>query len=112
MLISNAYAQTAGAATTSGSLLQFGLPVAMIAVFYVLAIRPQQKKQKELRALIDSVKSGDEVIAAGGVLGKVTKVNDQWVTLEVAQAGAIPVELTVQKSAVQNVLPKGTLKSI
>jgi preprotein translocase subunit YajC len=84
----------------------------MIAVFYVLAIRPQQKRQKDLAALIKSVKSGDEVIAAGGMLGKVTKVSDQWVTLEVAQAGAIPVELTVQKSAVQNVLPKGTLKSI
>ncbi len=112
MLISNAYAQSVGGATASGSLLQFGLPVAMIAVFYVLAIRPQQKRQKELKALIDSVKSGDEVIAAGGMLGKVTKVTEQWVTLEVAQAGSMPVELTVQKSAVQNVLPKGTLKSI
>ncbi len=110
MLISNAYAQTANA--TQANLLQFALPVVLLAVFYLLLIRPQQKRQKELRALVDAVKTGDEVVTSGGILGRVSRVNDQYLTLEVSQSGNSPVELTVQKSSVQTVLPKGTLKAI
>ena len=112
MLISNAYAQTAGAATQGFTLQAIILPLALLAVFYVLLIRPQQKRQKELRTLVDAVKSGDEVVTSGGMLGRVTRVTDQYLTLEVAQAGNSAVELMVQKSAVQSVLPKGTLKAI
>jgi preprotein translocase subunit YajC len=88
------------------------LPVVLLAVFYLLLIRPQQKRQKELRALVDAVKTGDEVVTSGGILGRVSRVNDQYLTLEVSQSGNSPVELTVQKSSVQTVLPKGTLKAI
>ncbi len=112
MLISTAYAQTPGAASPGFSLESLAFPVLMIVVFYFLLIRPQQKRQKEQRALIEAVKTGDEVITTGGMLGKVTRVADQYVTLEVAQAGNTAVELTLQKAAVQTVLPKGTLKSI
>lgn len=112
MLISNAYAQTAGAAQQGFTLQAIILPLALLAVFYVLLIRPQQKRQKELRNLVDAVKSGDEVVTSGGLLGRVTRVTDQYLTLEVAQAGNTPVELMVQKSSVQSVLPKGTLKAI
>ena len=87
MLISNAYAQTAGAAQQGFTLQAIILPLALLAVFYVLLIRPQQKRQKELRNLVDAVKSGDEVVTSGGLLGRVTRVTDQYLTLEVAQAG-------------------------
>ncbi len=62
--------------------------------------------------MLDALKAGDEVITTGGILGKATKVTDQYVTVEVAQAGTAPVELLVQKASVQTVLPKGTIKSI
>lgn len=112
MLISQAYAQTAGAGANAFSIESLALPVVLVVVFYFLLLRPQQKRAKEQAAMISSVKSGDEVITAGGVLGKVTRVADQYLTLEVAQAGSVPVELMVQKTSVQTVLPKGTLKSI
>jgi preprotein translocase subunit YajC len=112
VLISQAYAQTAGAGANAFSIESLALPVVLVVVFYFLLLRPQQKRAKEQAAMISSVKSGDEVITAGGVLGKVTRVADQYLTLEVAQAGSVPVELMVQKTSVQTVLPKGTLKSI
>jgi preprotein translocase subunit YajC len=112
LLISPAYAQTAGAAANAFSIESMALPAVLVVVFYFLLLRPQQKRAKEQKAMIDAIKSGDEVITAGGVLGKVTKVSDHYITLEVAQAGNAPVELMVQKSALQTVLPKGTLKSI
>jgi preprotein translocase subunit YajC len=82
--------------------------ILMFVVMYFLMIRPQQKRQKEMKAMMDALAKGDEVVTAGGVLGKVTKVADNYVTIEVAPG----TELTVQKSAVTTLLPKGTLKSL
>lgn len=107
MFISNAYAQAAAAGPES-SLTSFLPIIIMFAVLYFLMIRPQMKRQKEQKALIEAIAKGDEVIAAGGVLGKVTKVTDAYVTLEVASG----TEIIVQKGSVATLLPKGTIKDL
>ncbi|HWU70688.1 MAG TPA: preprotein translocase subunit YajC [Pseudoxanthomonas sp.] len=107
-LIPAAHAQTAGGAAPAGG--GFGMllmPVILIAVMYFLMIRPQMKRQKEHRAMLDKLSKGDEVITSGGVAGVVTDVGDNFVTVEIADN----VRVRVQKGAVGNVLPKGTLKS-
>jgi preprotein translocase subunit YajC len=108
--ISNAYAQTTSApdAGLMGNLTTFLPLILMFFVMYFLMIRPQQKRQKEMKAMMDALAKGDEVATSGGILGKVSKVNDTYVTIEVA-AGT---ELVVQKSAITTLLPKGTLKSL
>lgn len=111
MLISSAFAQTAPAATASGGgfMSQLGgmLPlVLMFVVLYFVMIRPQMKRQKEHRAMIDALAKGDEVATAGGLLGKVTKLGDSYVGVEIANG----VEIQLQRSAVVQVLPKGTIK--
>jgi preprotein translocase subunit YajC len=110
VFISNAYAQSTAAAEPGlmGSMTTFLPLILMFVVMYFLMIRPQQKRQKETKAMMDALAKGDEVVTAGGVLGKVTKVADNYVTIEVAPG----TELTVQKSAVTTLLPKGTLKSL
>ena len=80
--------------------------VLMFVVLYFVMIRPQMKRQKEHRAMIEALAKGDEVATAGGLLGKVTKLGETYVGLEVAQG----VEIQVQRSAVVQVLPKGTIK--
>jgi preprotein translocase subunit YajC len=91
-----------------GGQLNFLLVMAaMFAVFYFLLIRPQQKKQKEHRQMIEAVASGDEIVTAGGILGKVTDVGEQFVTVEIANN----VSIKVQRHNVGAVLPKGTVKS-
>lgn len=115
MLISNAYAQAAGAAAAPGfSIEQMALPALMIVAFYFLLIRPQQKRAKEQRTMMESIKTGDELITTGGLLGRVVKVSDAYVTLEVGNVvgGNAAVEMTIQKSAIQALLPKGTIKAI
>lgn len=108
MFISNAYAQTAGAATggAMSSLTQMLPLVLMFVVLYFIMIRPQMKKQKEHKAMIDALGKGDEVVTAGGLLGRITKVDEQYVSAEIA--GNVVVQL--QRSAVVQVLPKGTIK--
>jgi preprotein translocase subunit YajC len=109
VFISSAFAQTAAApaaASDFGQYTQMLIMVGLFAVMYFVLIRPQQKRAKELKAMIDSVGKGDEVITAGGLLGKITKIGESYMSLEVA-AG---VELQVQRSAVVQVLPKGTVK--
>ena len=110
MFISNAYAQTAGAADPGlmGYVQTYGIFIIMFVLMYVLMIRPQQKRQKELKSMMDMLAKGDEVITVGGMLGRVTKVTDTYVTVEIA-AGT---EVVVQKNAVTALLPKGTLKSL
>ncbi len=111
MFISNAYAQTAGTAADAGimgNLTTFLPLVLMFVVMYFLMIRPQQKRAKEQKSMMDALAKGDEVITAGGILGKVAKVNDSYVTVEIA-AGT---EIVVQKASVTTLLPKGTLKSL
>ena len=110
MLISNAYAQAPGGA--EGQLLGFLPIILMFVVLYFLMIRPQMKRAKEHRTMLEALQKGDEVITAGGMVGKVTKVGEGYVTVEVAQQGGQPVEMQFQKQAVQTVLPKGTIKSI
>lgn len=107
MFISNAYAQAAPAAASPESGLLGMLPlVLMFVVLYFVMIRPQMKRQKEHKAMIDAIAKGDEVVIGGGVLGKVAKTGDSYIHVEIANG----VEVQVQRSAVVQVLPKGTIK--
>ena len=106
MLISNAYAQTAAAAGPMGGLMEFLPIILMFGVLYFLMIRPQMKKAKEHKALIAALTKGDEVVTQGGVIGKITKLGDAFVSIEVANG----VELQLQRAAIIQVLPKGTYK--
>ena len=104
MFINEAWAQ---AAAPGGADIMSMLPIIlMFVVLYFVMIRPQMKRAKEHKTMVDAIQKGDEVIAAGGVLGKVTKVADNYVTLEIADK----IEIKVQRPAVQLVLPKGTIK--
>jgi preprotein translocase subunit YajC len=107
MFISNAYAQAAGGGT-GGSLISFLPIILMFVVLYFLMIRPQMKRQKEQKAMIDALAKGDEVITAGGILGKITKAGDAYVTIEIADG----TDVVIQKASVTMLLPKGTIKSI
>ena len=101
-----AYAQAAGADAASWTGL---LPIAlMFVLLYFMMIRPQMKRAKEHKSMTEALQKGDEVVTTGGLLGKITKVSDAYITLEVASG----IEINVQRPAVQTVLPKGTLKSI
>jgi len=110
VFISSAFAQTAPAAAGGGDMsssLMSMLPlVLMFVVLYFVMIRPQMKRQKEHRTMIDALAKGDEVATAGGVLGKVTRLGETYIGVEVANG----VEIQVQRSAVVQVLPKGTIK--
>jgi preprotein translocase subunit YajC len=107
VFISEAFAQTAPAAAPSGtdSLMSMLPIVLMFVVLYFVMIRPQMKRQKEHKALIDALAKGDEVVTAGGLLGKVSRLGDSYLHIEAANG----VELQVQRSAIVQVLPKGTL---
>lgn len=110
MLIMNAYAQGAApaAADPLGGLMGLLPIILMFVVLWFLMIRPQMKRAKEHKALVEGLQKGDEVITQGGVAGKITKVGDSYVNVEVAAN----TEVLVQKQAVANVLPKGTLKTL
>ena len=107
MLISPVWAQGAGGGVGGGfeSLI---LIVLMFGVLYFLMIRPQMKRAKEHKTMIEALQKGDEVVTSGGMLGRVTKINENYVTLDVANN----VEVQIQRPAVQLVLPKGTIKNI
>jgi preprotein translocase subunit YajC len=106
VIISPAYAQAA--AGGDSGFLGFLPIILMFALLYFLMIRPQMKRAKEQKAMIEALQKGDEVVAAGGLIGRITKINDQYVTLEIAPN----IEVVLQRSAVQVPLPKGTIKSI
>ena len=108
-LIPSAHAQAAGAPQGGGmgGGMTLLFPIILIAVMYFLMIRPQMKRAKEHRGMLDKLAKGDEVITSGGIAGTVTDIGDNFVTIEVADN----VRVRVQKAAVGNVLPKGTLKS-
>ena len=106
-LIASAWAQSAPAAGQPGVFMQL-LPLILIfVVFYFLLIRPQQKRAKEHRAMVAALASGDEIVTSGGMLGRISEVGDQFVTVEVADG----VQVKVQRHTIAQVLPKGTLKS-
>jgi preprotein translocase subunit YajC len=105
--ISSAHAQASGAAGGQGILSALMLPVLLLVVFYFLLIRPQNKRAKEQKEMISKVAAGDEVATAGGILGKVVEVGEQYLTLEIANG----VSVKLQKFQIAQVLPKGTVKS-
>jgi preprotein translocase subunit YajC len=107
VFITSAYAQMGG--SSQGDMLTSLLPmVAIFVVFYFLLIRPQQKRAREQRELLAALEKGNEVVTSGGIVGRIAKLNEQYVTVEVAPN----VEVTVQRSAVSQLLPKGTLKAL
>ncbi len=112
MFISEAFAQAAPAAAAAegpmGSLVSLLPLVLMFVVLYFVMIRPQMKRQKEHKAMIDALAKGDEVVTVGGMLGRVSKLGDQYLSVEIGTN----TEVQVQRSAVVQVLPKGTIKSV
>ncbi len=107
MLINSAWAQGSGIAS-GGGMESMLLIVLMFVVLYFLMIRPQMKRAKEHKQLIEALQKGDEVITAGGVVGRISKVGEGYLTVEVAEN----VEIQVQRPSVQLVLPKGTIKGL
>lgn len=102
--ISDAHAQAA--ASGPSSVISLALPFILLAVFYFLMIRPQQKRVKEHKSMVEALKKGDEVLTNGGLGGTITKVGDGFVQVQIANN----VEVTVQQNAIASLLPKGTLK--
>ncbi|MDX8379372.1 MAG: preprotein translocase subunit YajC [Gallionella sp.] len=107
MFISNAYAEVAVPVANS-SFMEYLPLLALVAVFYFLILRPQTKRAKELKAMTEALQRGDEVLTMGGELGRVSKVYAQYVGVELAEN----VEVIIQRSSIQSVLPKGTIKAI
>jgi preprotein translocase subunit YajC len=108
VIISSAYAQAAPAAGGDPGFIGFLPIILMFVLLYFLMIRPQMKRAKETKAMIEALQKGDEVITAGGVVGRISKLGEQYVTLEIAPG----TEIVVQRSAVSAPLPKGTIKTL
>ena len=106
-LIPVAHAQAAGAPAAPSMMSTLLFPIILIAIMYFLMIRPQMKRQKEHRAMLEKLSRGDEVITNGGIAGTVVEIGENFITVEIA-AG---VQVRLQKGAIANVLPKGTLKA-
>ena len=107
MLISPAYAQAPAPGGDAG-LMSFLPIILMFVLLYFLMIRPQMKRSKEHKTMIDALQKGDEVVAVGGLIGKVVELSEQYATLEIAPE----TKIMVQRPAIQTLLPKGTIKSI
>lgn len=105
MFISNAYAAPAA---PGGDLMSFLPMIIIFVLFYFMLIRPQMKQAKQQKAMIDAIKAGDEIVTTGGVVGKVTKVSDGFVSVEIATNTII----SIQKQAIQTLLPPGTIKTL
>jgi preprotein translocase subunit YajC len=105
-LIPDAMAQAAGGAPAGGGMTPLIMMVVFVVIFYFLLIRPQQKKQKEHQAMLSKIATGDEVVTAGGILGRVVEVGEQFLTLEIADN----VRIKVQRFQVSSLVPKGTLR--
>ena len=108
LVITPAYAQSAPAGAFGSDLMAFLPMIAIFVVFYFLLIRPQQKKAKEAKAMLEALQKGDEIVTAGGVLGRIAKLGDQYLTVEIASG----TEIMVQRGAVAQLLPKGTIKAL
>jgi preprotein translocase subunit YajC len=106
VFISPAYAQAATGGSMQDSLMGMLPLVLMFVVLYFVMIRPQMKRQKEQKSMIDALAKGDEVVTLGGMLGKITKLGDSYLGLEVSTG----MEVQIQRTAVVQVLPKGTIK--
>jgi len=101
-------AMAPGGASGNAVLTQVVFFGAIFAIFYFLLIRPQQKKAKEAKAMLEALQKGDEIVTAGGVLGRISKIGDQYLTVEIATG----TEVMVQRGAVAQLLPKGTIKAL
>lgn len=110
MLIGEVWAQSVGPAQPAQGFdfMTFMPLIILMAVFYFILIRPQMKRTKEHKAMLEALQKGDEIVAAGGLVGRVTKLDDNYITMQVANG----VEVRVQRSSLQLVLPKGTIKNI
>ena len=106
-MISSAFAQAPSGGGDAG-MMNILFIVLMFVIIYFLMIRPQMKRAKEQKAMIEALQKGDEVVTAGGVVGRITKLGEQYLTLEIAPN----TEIVVQRSAVSVPLPKGTLKTL
>ena len=108
IFIADAHAQAAAPAAQGGEMFQIFFLIGLFVLFYFIAIRPQRKRQKEHTDMVSALNKGDEVVTTSGILGKITRIEDNFVVIQVADN----VELKFQRSYVNAVLPKGTLKSI
>lgn len=104
--ISDALAEGGAAASQGDPITALLFPIGLLVLFYFFLIRPQSKRAKEQKSMVEALSKGDEVITTGGILGKITKVSDSFISVEVSN----DVTLTVQKSAVGTLMPKGTIK--
>ena len=107
-LISDAIAQTANVPASMETTSSIFMMVGIFVVFYLLIIRPQSKRAKEHRELINKIKTGDEVVTSGGILGEIVRLDEQFITLNIQNG----VEMVVQRQAISSVLPKGTLNTV
>jgi preprotein translocase subunit YajC len=105
--ISPAYAQATGGGAAGGGIQQILILVVFVVVFYFLLIRPQQKRAKEHAAMLAKIAAGDEIVTAGGILGRITDIGDNFVTVEIADN----VRIKIQRSQITSLVPKGTYKS-
>ena len=108
MLISNDWAQAAPAGDATGGLMGLLPIILMFVVLWFLMIRPQMKRAKEHKAMVESMQKGDEVLTNGGIAGRITKMGETYISVEIAEN----VEISLQRNAITAVLPKGTLKSL
>jgi len=108
VFISSAYAQAPSGGMFGGEIMTFLPMIGIFVVFYFLLIRPQQKRAKEAKMMLEALQKGDEVITAGGIVGKISKLAEQYATIEIAPN----TEITVQRAAVSQLLPKGTIKAL
>lgn len=108
MFITNAYAQSASSGFSLDSMGSFLPILLMFVILYFLMIRPQQKKQKEQRDMLSALAVGDEVLTAGGIVGKITKVTENFITLEISEG----TEIIIQKASIVSLLPNGTIENL
>jgi preprotein translocase subunit YajC len=106
--ISPAVAGAAGQAASSPGLMDFAFPIILLVLFYVMLIRPQSKRAKEHRAMQEALAKGDEVVTDGGLMGKINAIDDNAITVQIAEN----VEVKVRRESINSVLPKGTLKKL
>ncbi|MBL4712568.1 MAG: preprotein translocase subunit YajC [Gammaproteobacteria bacterium] len=106
--ISDAIAEAGAAASSTDPLASLILPIGLVVLFYFFLIRPLSKRQKEHKQMVSDLQKGEEVLTSGGILGKITAIKDDFITLEIAK----DVSLKIQRSAVQTIMPKGTIKDL
>ena len=108
MFSTNAYAQSASSGFSLDSIGSYLPFLLLFVLLYFLMIRPQQKKQKEQRDMLSALAVGDEVLTAGGIVGKITKVTDNFITLEISEG----TEIIIQKTSIVSMLPNGTIENL